>query len=63
MVFSMLKLTERKAEQLADILADIALLIAASAIVPSFISEFNPIHLVAGIIISVTFWFTSIKMS
>jgi hypothetical protein len=63
MVFPMLNLTEKQVDQLADVLSDIALLITASTIVPSFISQFEPLHLIAGAIISFAFWFTSIKIS
>ena len=63
MAFSMLNLTEKQVEQLADVLADVALLVTASTVVPSILLEFNAIPFTLGIIISLFLWLYSIKIS
>lgn len=63
MVFSMLKLTDKQVEQLADILTDLALLVTASTIVPSILLEFNATQFILGLIASIFLWLYSIKIS
>lgn len=61
MKFPTIKLTDEQIKQIASILSDIGTLTAASTIIPFLLSEFRPIQLIIGGIISSFFWLISIK--
>ena len=60
MEFSIPKLSDKQIQKIADILADLGVVLAVSTILPSILNEFKPSKFVLGVIISLIFWLTSI---
>ena len=62
MAFPMLNLTEKQLGKVADILADIGVLVAASTILPSILVKFNLRIVILGLIATLILFFFSIKI-
>lgn len=62
MAFPMLKLTEKQLGKVADILADIGVVVAASTILPSILIKFNLRIVILGLIATLILFFFSIKI-
>lgn len=62
MAFPMLNLTEKQLGKVADILADIGVVVAASTILPSILVKFNLRIVILGLIATLILFFFSIKI-
>lgn len=58
----MLKFKDHQLNKLADISANIGLLMLASAVIPTLLEEFNLFLLLSGGLLSVFFWIVSLSL-